>query len=121
MSSTAVEGTQISLAADDFNALEQRVLRMVELVRSEREARAAAEARIQSLEAAAKSLEDSGLNAEQRVLALEARLQEATQKISQLTEQNAQAASNVESFEREREAVRARVEKILKHLEEVSA
>jgi chromosome segregation ATPase len=121
MSSLAVEETQIPLAADDFNALEQRVLRMVELVKSEREARTAAEARIQSLEATVKSLEDSGLNAEQRVIAAEERLREAHEKIAQLTAQTSQAASHADSLEREREIVRQRVEKLLKHLEEVSA
>lgn len=121
MSSLAVEETQIPLAADDFNALEQRVLRMVELVRSEREGRAAAEARIHSLEATVKSLEDSGLNAEQRVIALEERLQDASQKIEQLAAQGEQAVSNVESLEKERETVRARVEKLLKHLDEIPA
>lgn len=121
MSSLAVEETQIPLAADDFNALEQRVLRMVELVKSEREARAVAEARLHSLEATVKSLEDSGLSAEQRVITLEERLNEANQKIAQLTAQSTQASSAVESLEREREAVRARVEKLLKHLEEIPA
>lgn len=121
MSTLAVEETQIPLAADDFNALEQRVLRLVDLVKSEREARTAAAARIHSLEATVKSLEDSGLNAEQRVITLEQQLQEANQKIAHLTAQSAQAASNVESLEREREAVRARVEKLLKHLEEIPA
>jgi chromosome segregation ATPase len=121
MSTLAVEETQIPLAADDFNALEQRVLRMVELVKSEREARAAAESRIQSLEATVKSLEDSGLNAEQRVIAMEERLREANQKVEQLTALSTQTASNLESLERERETVRARVEKLLKHLEEIPA
>jgi len=114
MSTLAVEETQIPLAADDFNALEQRVMRMVELVRSEREARAAAESRIQSLDATVKSLEDSGLNAEQRVIALEERLQEANKK-------TAQAMGQIESLEKERDTVRIRVEKLLKHLDEIPA
>lgn len=121
MSTLVAEETQIPLAADDFNALEQRVLRTVELVKSEREARAVAESRIQSLEAAIKSLEDSGLNAEQRVISLEERLQQANQKIATLTEQSTQAASHVESLEKERDTVRTRVEKLLKHLEGISA
>lgn len=114
MSILAVEETQIPLAADDFNALEQRVLRMVELVRSEREARANAEARIHSLEASVKSLEDSGLSAEQRVIALEERLQEANKK-------TAEATAQLESLEKERDTVRVRVEKLLKHLDEIPA
>lgn len=121
MSTSVAEETQIPLATDDFNALEQRVLRLVELVRSEREARALAESRVQSLEASVKSLEDSGLNAEQRVISLEERMEQASQKIASLTEQGAQSASQVESLEKERDTVRARVEKLLKHLDEVSA
>jgi chromosome segregation ATPase len=121
MSTLVIEETQIPLAADDFNALEQRVLRMVELVRSEREARAAAETRIHSLEASVKSLEDTGLNAEQRVISLEERLQQANQKIAQLTEQGAHASSQLESLEKERDSVRTRVEKLLKHLDEIPA
>lgn len=121
MSTLAVEETQIPLAADDFNALEQRVLRMVELVKSEREARSLAEARVQSLESSVKSLEDSGLNAEQRVIALEEKLQAANQKIAQLTEQDAHSNAQVVSLERERDTVRTRVEKLLKHLDEIPA
>ena len=121
MSTLAVEETQLPLAADDFNALEQRVLRMVELVRSEREAHAAAEARIHSLEASLKSLEDNGFSAEQRVIAVEERLQQANQKIAELTAQNAQTASHAKSLEKERDAVRTRVEKLLKNLEAISA
>lgn len=121
MSTLAVEETQIPLAADDFNALEQRVLRMIEVVKNEREARAAAEARIHSLEASVKSLEDSGLNAEQRVIVLEESLQQANRKIAQLAEQETQSAAQVESLEKERETVRTRVEKLLKQLDEIPA
>lgn len=121
MSTLVVEEAQIPLAADDFNALEQRVLRLVELVRSEREFRTAAEARIHSLEASLKSLEDIGRNAEQRVIALDERLQQANQKIAHLTEQSVHASSQVESLEKERDTVRTRVEKLLKHLDEITA
>lgn len=121
MSTLAAEETQIPLAAADFNALEQRVLRLIELVRSEREARAAADARVQSLEASVKSLEESGLNAEQRVISLEERLEQANEKITQLTEQEAKSATQLGSLEKERETVRTRVEKLLKQLDEIPA
>lgn len=121
MSTLVIEETQIPLAADDFNALEQRVLRMVELVKCEREARALAEARIQSLEASVKSLEDSGLNAEQRVIALEEKLHTANEKIAHLNEQEAHSNALVVSLEKERDTVRTRVEKLLKHLDEIPA
>ena len=40
-----------TISADEFQALEQRVLRTVELIRTEREARAAAEAEVAALKA----------------------------------------------------------------------
>ena len=107
MSTLALEETQIPLAADDFNALEQRVLRMVELVRTEREARSAAEERVQSLESTVRKLEEG--------------LEQANQKLAQLSTQSAQAASHVNSLEKERDTVRVRIEKLLKHLEEIPA
>jgi len=93
MSTIALQEPELPLAADDFSALEQRVLRMVELVKSEREARAAAEQRVSTLE----------------------------QKIQQLIEQSSNAATQVEALEQEREAVRLRVERLLKHLDEITA
>jgi len=88
----AVQEPELPLAADDFSALEQRVLRTVELLKTEREARAAAEQRIAALE----------------------------NKLRQLTEQNSTAAAQIETLEQEREVVRTRVERILKHLDEIA-
>lgn len=92
MSTAALQEPELPLAADDFNALEQRVLRAVELLKTEREARAAAEHRILTLE----------------------------QKVQQLIEQSSNAASQVEALEQERETVRLRVERLLKHLDEIT-
>jgi len=88
----AVQETELPLAADDFSALEQRVLRTVELLKTEREARAAAEQRIAALE----------------------------HKVQQLTEQTSNDATQIETLEQEREVVRTRVERILKHLDEIT-
>ena len=88
----AVQEPELPLAADDFNALELRVLRTVELLKVEREARAAAEQRIASLE----------------------------HKVQQLIEQNSGAANRIETLEQERETVRTRVERLLKHLDEIT-
>lgn len=107
MSTLAVEETQIPLAADDFNALEQRVLRMVELVKNEREARAAAEERTHSLESMVKKLEEH--------------LEQANQKLAHLSAQSSEATSHAASLEKERDTVRIRIEKLLKHLEEIPA
>jgi CII-binding regulator of phage lambda lysogenization HflD len=84
---------EITIAADDFSALEQRVVRAVELVRSERAART---------------------QAEQNVTALESRLEEQSILLSQTQDQ-------VSSLEREREHVRQRVERLLKQLDEIAS
>ena len=88
----AVQEPELPLAADDFSALEQRVLRTVELLKVERDARTAAEQRIASLE----------------------------HKVQQLSEQNAGDAAQIETLEQERETVRTRVERLLKHLDEIT-
>jgi chromosome segregation ATPase len=79
------------ITADEFQALEQKVLRAVEIVKKEREARAAAEAEIASL-----------------------REELATYK------QNARAVeSEITTLTKEREAVRVRVEKMLQQIDEL--
>lgn len=88
----AVQDSELPLAADDFSALEQRVLRTVELLKTERAARAAAEQRIAALEF----------------------------KVQQLTEQNDNSSAQVEALEQDREAVRARVERLLKQLDDIT-
>jgi hypothetical protein len=79
------------ITADEFQALEQKVLRAVEIVKKEREARAAAEAEIASL-----------------------REELDTYK------QNARAVENeITTLTKEREAVRVRVEKMLQQIDEL--
>jgi chromosome segregation ATPase len=92
MSTVALQEPELPLAADDFNALEQRVLRTVELLKAERDARAIAEQRVATLE----------------------------QKIQQVIEQSSAATAQIEALEEERETVRARVERLLKHLDEIT-
>jgi len=70
----AVQEPELPLAADDFSALEQRVLRAVELLKTEREARSAAEQRVATLE----------------------------QRVRQLTEEASNTAAQVETLEQER-------------------
>jgi septal ring factor EnvC (AmiA/AmiB activator) len=81
------------VVTDDFSALEQRVVRAVELVKKERAAR------VQSDETLAR-LQD------------EMEVQTAT--LHQTQEQ-------LKTLEKERENVRQRVEKLLKQLDEISA
>jgi hypothetical protein len=80
-----------TISVDEFQALEQKVLRAVEIVKREREARAAAEAEVASLR-------------EQ----LETQLNSTIAVESELTTLN-----------KERETVRLRVEKMLQQMDEL--
>jgi predicted nucleotide-binding protein (sugar kinase/HSP70/actin superfamily) len=93
MSTLALKDVELPIAADDFNALEQRVLRTVELLKTEREARA---------------------TAEQNATTLQQLLDEQSAHLTKVQEQ-------VKAFEQERETVRQRVERLLKQLDEISA
>jgi len=79
------------ISADEFQALEQKVLRAVEIVKREREARAAAEAEVASL---------------REQLAI--------------YQSNARAAeTELNTLNKERDQVRARVEKMLQQMDEL--
>jgi hypothetical protein len=93
MSTLALNDAELNVTADDFNALEQRVLRTVELLKKEREARA---------------------TAEQNASTLQQLLDEQSAQLNQAQEQ-------VKAFEQERETVRQRVERLLHQLDEISA
>ena len=93
MSTLALNDAVLNVTADDFNALEQRVLRTVELLKKEREARA---------------------TAEQNASTLQQLLDEQSAQLNQAQEQ-------VKAFEQERETVRQRVERLLHQLDEISA
>jgi len=93
MSTLALNDAELNLTADDFSALEQRVLRTVELLKKEREARA---------------------TAEQNANTLQQLLDEQSAQLTKVQEQ-------VKAFEQERENVRQRVERLLHQLDEISA
>jgi len=80
-----------AISFDEFQALEQRVLRAVEIVKREREARAAAEAEIASLK----------------------------EQLAKQTTLSSDANSVLKSLEQEREEVRTRVEKMLQQMDEL--
>jgi hypothetical protein len=88
-----------TLTANDFTALEERVLRAVGLVRHERQARADAEARVSAMEAKLQDFEAQIQQIESQTPVLERLLQE------------------VESLRIEREQVRQRVERLLGQLD----
>jgi hypothetical protein len=79
------------ISADEFQALEQKVLRAVEIVKREREARAAAEAEVASL---------------REQLAIYQSNQQAVE-------------SELNTLNKEREQVRVRVEKMLQQIDEL--
>jgi chromosome segregation ATPase len=80
-----------TISVDEFQALEQKVLRAVEIVKREREARAAAEAQVASLN---------------------------EQLESQLSAQIA-VESQLNTLTKERDTVRQRVEKMLQQMDEL--
>lgn len=90
------EPAALAVSVDDFAALEERIRRAVELVKRERQARAAAEARTAELEA--------------RVTEAEAQVQAQSPVVEQLQ-------SELHALRAEREQVRQRVERLLKQLD----
>lgn len=88
---TTLLDNPVSISVDEFQALEEKVLRTVELIKAEREARAAVEKENQELQ---KLLDEEAA----RATALEATLNNLRQ---------------------ERESVRQRVDKLLGQLDEI--
>ena len=80
-----------AVSVDEFQALEQRVLRTVELIRKERELRS---------------------NAEQEISALKELLDHASNENSSLT-------AEVKAMKQEREQVKTRVDAMLKQMDEL--
>jgi chromosome segregation ATPase len=92
MSTLAFQAPETQTATDDFAALEERILRAVELLKTERAARAAAEARAAELH----------------------------QSLEAQTAELLRVESEVEVFKSERELVRGRIERLLGQLDEIS-
>jgi len=97
MSTLAFQATESpaatdDFAADDFTALEQRILRAVDLLKTERAARAVAEAKVAELH---ESLENQ-------------------------TADLLRAEAEIETYKTEREVVKGRVERLLGQLDEIS-
>lgn len=80
-----------AISADEFQALEQKVLRAVEIVRREREARTAAEAEVAALR----------------------------QQLDDLTSASNTAQTQITTLNQERDQVRLRVEKMLQQMDEL--
>jgi hypothetical protein len=91
MSTLAEHPSEMTMAADDFQALEERVLRTVELLKGERELR---------------------FSVEQHASRLTTRVEEQAAQLVRLEEQ-------LTGLLKEREAVRSRIERLLKQIDEV--
>jgi hypothetical protein len=89
LETTTLPSEQVS--ADEFQALEQKVLRAVEIVRREREARAAAEVEAASLR----------------------------EQLAAMTSASDNATRELTVMNQERETVRQRVEKMLEQMDEL--
>jgi len=97
-----------SISVDEFQALEQKVLQTVELIKREREGRFIAEAEVMAMKA--------------ELLARAEQLELKGQEIAALRQELATAGdanAEVKSLQREREAVRLRVEKMLASMDEI--
>ena len=99
MSTLAFQNAELPIAADDFNALEQRVLRAVELLKTEREL--------------LKTEREARAAAEQNATTLQQLLDEQSTELTKTQQQ-------VQSLEKDREHVRGRVERLLKQLDEIT-
>lgn len=88
---TPSETPEDTFAPDDFSVLEQRVLRAVELLKSEREARATAEGNATTLQ----------------------------QLLDEQSAQLSETETRLKTLEQEREQVRHRVERMMKQLDEL--
>ena len=111
-----------TISVDEFQALEQKVLQAVELIRKEREARAAAESELAAARHTVTELEGRVQHAEAELANVRGELSAAQTEATELRDKvatSAVAQSEVESLQREREAVRQRVEKMLAQMDEL--
>jgi hypothetical protein len=97
-----------SISVDEFQALEQKVLQTVELIKREREAKAAAEAEVIAVKAELAARKEELESRGQEIVALR-------QELAASGDANAE----VQNLQREREAVRLRVEKMLASIDEI--
>jgi len=93
MSTLAFQATEATVGADDFAALEERILRAVDLLKAERSARIAAEDQVAELQ----------------------------QKLDAQTAEAHDVAAEIEAYKGERDLVRTRIERLLRQLDELSA
>lgn len=98
--------TSAPISADEFQALEQKVLRAVEIVKREREARAAAEAEVARLQ--------------QQIAEHQTEMdQQKADHATQLDQHTSASQAQLSALQQERAEVRQRVEKMLQQMDEL--
>lgn len=107
----------LAVSLNDFSALEERVLRAVDLVKRERQERAAAEARAAQAEERAVQNADHAVQAEARAVQAEERAVHAETKLREQTPVVESIQSEVKALRTERDHVRQRVERLLEQLD----
>jgi predicted nuclease with TOPRIM domain len=105
----AAENADVQAAA--FQVLEQRVLRAIELLRKERELRAAAESHFLELEMRVEEQSRMLVEQAEQVQSRDARLADFADKVARLE-------ADLSLLNGERDQVRERVERLLQHLDE---
>ncbi len=95
---TGANGTGNMISADEFQALEGKVLQAVEMIRRERDARSAVEGERDAAKAEVAALQE---------------------RLASLEEVNSTVRTELEGFHREREAVHGRVERMLAQIDEL--
>jgi septal ring factor EnvC (AmiA/AmiB activator) len=112
-----------TVSVDEFQALEQRVLQTVELIKMERTARAASDADAAAARAELSAVEARITEAHARVEELTATVASKESAIATLQQQLSSAGSasqqELDHLHREREATKLRVEKMLSTLDEL--
>jgi hypothetical protein len=97
------------VSVDEFQALEQKVLRAVEIVKREREARAAAEAEVAALR------EQLAVQAE----AVKSQVDAAESRAQAAQREKEAAEVQIAALNQDRDVVRQRVEKMLQQMDEL--
>ena len=112
-----------TVSVDEFQALEQRVLQTVEVIKLERASRAAFEAEAVAARAELASAEARIAEARARIDELTSTVATKESAIATLQQQLASAGNTsqqeLDSLHRERDAVKVRVEKMLATLDEL--
>lgn len=111
--STSAPIAAAPIAADEFEALEQKVLRAVEIVKREREARTSAAAEIEHLQ---QQLAEQKSEKEQLQAELAA---QRDRFVSQFEQHTATHQAELTALQQEREQIRQRVEKLLQQMDDL--